>query len=59
MEARDDGMWDPANAGDGSPPPAAYTIPDATIAGDPTFLGVILAAIVAVLFFWRRKKDDA
>ena len=37
-------------------PPTAYPVPEATVAGDPTVLVAIVAAIVGVLFFWRRKK---
>jgi LPXTG-motif cell wall-anchored protein len=37
--------------------PAAYPVPEATSAGDLTVLGAILAGIVGVLFFWRRKKQ--
>ena len=33
-----------------------YPVPEATIAGDPNVLVAILAAILGVLFFWRRKK---
>ena len=38
-------------------PPTAYPVPEATVAGDPNVLVAIVAAIVGVLFFWRRKKN--
>jgi hypothetical protein len=38
-------------------PPTAYPVPEATIAGDPNVLLALLAAILGVLFFWRRKKQ--
>jgi len=34
-----------------------YPVPEATIAGDPNVLVAILAAILGVLFFWRRKAQ--
>jgi LPXTG-motif cell wall-anchored protein len=36
--------------------PASYPIPEATIGGDVSVLAAILAAILGILFFWRRKK---
>lgn len=41
-----------------SDPPTAYPIPEATVAGDPNILVAILASILGVLFFWRKKKPD-
>jgi len=38
-------------------PPTAYPVPEATVAVDPNLLVAIVAAIVGVLFFWRRKKN--
>jgi MYXO-CTERM domain-containing protein len=40
------------------PPPAAYSVPEATMAGDPSFLAALAAAILGVLLFWRRKKPE-
>jgi MYXO-CTERM domain-containing protein len=36
--------------------PTTYPLPEATIAGDPTALAAVAAAIIGVLAFWRRRK---
>jgi hypothetical protein len=37
----------------------AYPLPEATVAGDPNVLAAIVAAVVGVLFIWRRPKHTA
>lgn len=44
----------PAGAGPGD----AYPVPEATIAGDGTFLAGLAAAILGVLLFWRKRKPE-
>jgi hypothetical protein len=41
-----------------NPFPTTYPIPEATIAADPGGLAVVVAAILGVLMFWRRRKPD-
>ena len=36
--------------------PTTYPLPEATVAGDPTMLVAVAAAIIGVLAFWRKKK---
>jgi hypothetical protein len=36
--------------------PTTYPLPEATIAGDPTALAAVAAAIIGVFAFWRPKK---
>lgn len=42
----------------GTSPGGAYPLPEATVAGDGSFLAGLAAAILGVLLFWRKKERD-
>ncbi len=41
---------------DDPPRPTTYPVPEAIMAGDPTILAAVAAAIIGVLAFWRKKQ---
>jgi hypothetical protein len=56
-----DGPWNESDEDQPQPGTSrggAYPIPEATIAGDPSFLAAVAAAILGVLLFWRKKKSE-